>query len=311
MLEWMSEKGAGTWGDFRAAWEWLGNARTFENPAEKAWIAARDLSALAHIEVAWDGIDQWAAAPPVLTMLPHSGGRALLTGARTRALYRFPSAEGEPGTGLLEEQAEELGLWIDPIPRRNAPSTVLVACNEPDDAEQLAVACGIAYSYSVCEQLAAMLPPLGAALRLGVPGPLPEGFPVDRFNDQTLQWDEIGDGAVDAPGLYRAKTWAANVHVLRTPLGDTLRVERDYAIYEILRWEEQHVLTYFRGSRELWVPSGARLPLLHERAAVLCSGQLPKFATRPEPGVTYVNVSPRVAQRIADSLAQRLEVSDA
>jgi hypothetical protein len=314
LLEWASEKGAGEWQEMREAWDFIAreNRRPGADPAERAWVAAAALSALAHIEIAWDSYDRWAAAPPVLTMLPHSGARALLTGARTRALY-WPAGDpaGAP-SGLLHEMAERLDLWVDPISRHDAPTAVLVACNDPDDAEELAGACGIAFSYSVSDQLSAMLPGLTATQRLWAPGPLPQGFPVEAFNPRALVWSESDEGeALKEPGLYRCKTWKAYVHVLVTATMATFRVPREHAVYEVLRWEGRSVLRYSEAASELWVPSHARLPWMQERAAVLCSGQLPRPRKGPgdTPGHYYVNVQPQVAERIAASLCQALQIA--
>jgi hypothetical protein len=311
LLEWASEKGAGDWQEMREAWDFITREHRREgaDPAERAWVAAAGLSALAHIEIAWDGYDRWAAAPPVLTMLPHSGGRALLTGARTRALY-WPSGPvpGEP-SGLLHDEGERLDLWVDPIPRRGSPTAVLVACNDPGDAEALASACGIAFSYSVSDQLSAMLPSLAAAQRLWAPGPLPQGFPVEAFDPDELGWRESDeDEAARGPGLYRCKTWKAFVHVLLTGTGARLRVPREPAVYERLRWQGRSVLHYDERASELWVPSHARLPWMQERAAVLCSGQLPRPRNGPggRSGHFYVNVQSHIAARIAASLSQEL-----
>jgi hypothetical protein len=313
LLEWCSEKTTGRWQDFRAAWSWLsakGRARPTEDPAARAWIAAANLSALAHLELSWEGEGVWNVAPPVLTMLPNSGGRALLTGARTRTLY-CPEGPAASRSGVLADAADALNLWIDDVRRGDRPTAVVIACEKAEDAEELAEACGIAYSYSVSEQLSAMLPPLAAYLRLWQPGPLPQGFPVEAFDVRMCEWRESDEDEARSPGLYRCRTWREHVHVLTTATGATLRVSREHAVYEVLRWEDLHVLSYRAPTLELWVPAHVPLPLMQERAAVLCSGQLPRFRRLGDiPGRAYVNVQPAVAERIAASLCQELEIDD-
>lgn len=315
LLEWVSEKGEGTWQQFRNAWDWLssrGARIRDEDPAEKGWIAAANLAALGHMEITWEGNGKWAAAPPVLTMLSDSGGRALLTGARTRALY-WPASGDRPPQGKLAKGAEELDLWVDELAGWSSasPTSVVVACNEPSDAERLARLCGIAYTYSVSDELSALLPPLGAYAKLWQPGRLPQGFQAERYDASSLDWHEIQDDEPTEPGLYRSRTYKDHVHVLVQPTGASFRVTREHAVYEVLRWEDRTVLDYDPARRELWVPVGARLPLLHERAAVLSTGQLGEFRRRDGmPGRLYFNVQPEIASRIAASLSQQIVTSD-
>ena len=68
LLEFLSEKGSGEWKELKEAFDWIWGPT--DDPAERAWIAARDLAALGHIEVAWGERIRWCAAPPLLTMLP-------------------------------------------------------------------------------------------------------------------------------------------------------------------------------------------------------------------------------------------------
>src|SRR4051812_8694875 len=70
LLRFLSERGSGDWAELRNTYNWLAldERRAVEDPADKAWIAARDLAALGHIEVEWDEQLSWAAAPPLVTM---------------------------------------------------------------------------------------------------------------------------------------------------------------------------------------------------------------------------------------------------
>jgi len=313
-LEWLSEKGEGTWDEFRSTWSWLqSGAQTVRDsdPARAAGVIAANLSALGYIEMTWQPTPRWTVAPAVITMLPRSGGRALLTGARTRKLcWLPPERPGEP-SGVLLEAANELDLWIDYPQLDGAPTSILIASNRPEDAERLAERCGIGYSYSVSQQLSAMLPELSLYVRLWEQRPIPQGFPVERFDASAYKWAESSEAEASEPGLYRSITWESHVHTLVLPTRVALRATRQHAVYEVLRWEAAPTLRYRAASRELWAPVGARLPLLQERAAVLCSGLMPVYRKLDGiDGLTYLNVPPRVAKRIASSLVQRLETGD-
>ena len=317
LLAFLSEKGRGTWGEFKEAYDWL--VGPTDDPSARAWIAARDLAALGHIEVAWGETIHWCAADPILTMLPRSGGRAFLTGARTRHLYRpgrrvretGQNARGverrEAATGRLVEECERLGLWPDEIPASSGPVTVLIASAGHDDVERLARELGITCTYSVAEQIAALLPPLEAYMAQFEAGDLPRGFEAERFDAQAIGW--LPTSSFDERGLYRCRTYAGHVHALLDATWRWRRVEREFGIYEVLRWEERPVLSYSEASFELRVPAEAGLPALHARAATLCSGRLPRRARDSGTGslsLTFANVPWDLAERIASSLGQRL-----
>jgi hypothetical protein len=77
LLQWMSERGSGSWDEFRDAYRWaVPDAR-----AGAAHRFMRALATLAHVETDWDA-GAWTAAPTVVTLLPSAGGHGLLAGAR-------------------------------------------------------------------------------------------------------------------------------------------------------------------------------------------------------------------------------------
>lgn len=316
-LEWVSEKASGSWDEMREAWTWIvskNHAVRPDSPAARAWVAAASLSALGHIEIRWEDPQSWAVCPPVVTMIPNSGGRALVTGARTRALYRVPKDRDSPGEGVLADAAEELGLWIDNLKQDQGPTSVLVACNEPDDAAKLAAACNIDFSYSVSEQLSKLLPPLASYADGWCSRDMPQGYERDGFDPKTLEWRPEILEADFPPGLYRFKPPGKQVHMLVRATGEPVSADREHAVFEVLRWHDCQVVSYDERTGRLWAPVNARLPTLHERAAVLCSGQLPLRQRRGIPslrsagdihGLSYMNVSPGVASRIMASLHQR------
>lgn len=307
LLQWLSERARGTWAEFKAAWDWLEQGAT--DPAGKAWMAARDLSALGHLEISWGERSEWAIAPPVLTLLP-AAGRALLTGARTRALYVPPDYHApleEKGSGRLVEAVNELYLYLDPWSQTGGPTTVTIAIEGDTDAEGLAAELGVPYTYAVAEQLAKLLPPLHSYERTWRAGELLRGFDAEVFDTTTCLWEPIEE--TTAPGLYRSRTWSSHVHAIRTAAGAWFRVPPEPAVYEVFRWEGRRVMEYDTRTRELVVPGTANLPLLHARAATLCSGRVPQRITSL-PGspskVIYLNVTASVAEKISLSLNQPL-----
>src|SRR5436309_2993325 len=122
LLLYVSEKGSGTWRDFKLACEWLRSRE--EDPPEAPPIAARILSALGHAEFEWGEEITWCAGPPVITMLPRSGGRALLAGARTRYLLKE-----------LDNRAEEHDVWVETCAQAGAPDAIYVATDHEKKIE--------------------------------------------------------------------------------------------------------------------------------------------------------------------------------
>jgi hypothetical protein len=298
LLRFLSEKGSGVWGELKEAFDWIWGL--VENPAEKAWIAARDLAALGHLEIAWDLDAIWCVAPPLLTMLPRSGGRAFITGARTEFLDL-----------RLEQVAADKGLWIDRCGGQLGPQTLLLANSSHLDAEDFAVAADINYTYSVADQVSALLPDLQRYLEGFATGRgLPSGFDAERFDPRMQQWQAVTETA--ERGLYRTRTFDGQVFALLDATSQWRRPIKECGIYEVLRWENLDVLHYSESRSELRVAAQAPLPALHARAASLCSGRLPHFKyRRGEPAqLVYDNIPAAVAMRIARSLNQGLGEDD-
>jgi len=301
LLSYLSEKGSGTWADLKEAWSWLSGAS--DDPADSASLVARDLAALGHIEMSWSpGGGSWCAAPPLLTLLPRSGGRAFVTGARTRHLYHRGAPEQE-ACGALCETIDALELYLDDVLQPGGPRTLVVACECEGDARRLAATLEIGYTYEVAAQVAGLLPPLPAYHKLWAAGEVPRGFDTEIFDTGMLRWIPVDEPSGD--GLFRARRYGSHVHALHGPLGQ-FRAVREFAVYEVLRWEGRQVITFSEERNELTVPVNAALPPLHARAATLCSGRLPRLDRRNWT-LTYANVSNGVAEQIATSLSQELQ----
>ena len=314
LLAYLSEKGRGTWKELREAWDWL---VPDQDPAGKAWIVAQDLSALGHLEVDWNPEGMvWCAAPPVITMIPRSGGRALVTGARTRALFdpgRSKVRGEDSAAGDLVDAVDDLQLWLDEFSQARGPTTLMIACRSHLDAQKLAERVGLRYTFSVAQQLAGLLPGIDQYAKLWPAGELPRGFDFERYDTSLLRWIPVDNA--DSQGLYRARTYSEYVHALNGPLS-WRHVSREHGVYEVLRWAKRDLLVYDARTHELAVPFHAPLPGLHARAAVLSSGRLPVARDRPisKPGKggiysrIYSNVDDEVAQRIALALGQTLAI---
>lgn len=310
LLAYLSELGEGDWTQLRKATDWLAPERY---PDESAWVVAGNLAALGHMEIHWGSEVRWCAAPPVITMIPRSGGRAFLTGARSRSFDGVVPSDGS-NPGRLQSVVDELELWVDRVPQTGGPTTNYLACASHEDAECLASKLGVAFTYSVSRQLAAVLPGLEKYLAFWTEGNLPLNVEVAKFDVQSLVWRST-DNSADL-GLYRAKHWEKTVFAVHGPRVHQWRlVDRDHAAFEVMRWEGRNAIAYDELELELQVPVHTPLPALQARAAVLCSGRLPTGPVRRKElgdGVqvmVYKNVDRFVADRIASSLNQELVIA--
>jgi hypothetical protein len=264
-------------------------------------------------------------------MIPRSGGRAFVTGARTRHFL-----------ASLRDAAEARGVWIDECGLQHGPTSHYLACSSSSDVEELAAEVGASYTYQVAEQIAGLLPPLDSYSRLTDERELPRGLELEMFDTDTLTWLETEQR--QRPGLYRCRTYEGHLHGLLDPLSHWHRVIKEVGVYEVLRWEAKPVLVYNDADEELQVPADAALPALHARAATLCSGRLPRYSRPPNARTSaparsrssrstlhrlpsrgagkgrlayaasdrlgtlkYPNVPRAIAEKVAASLAQELE----
>lgn len=295
LLEWASERGGGRIDLYRQTHDWLIN-RDRQRRLPPA-VTLQTLSRLSHIEVDWRR-GTWAAAPPVLTILPDAGGIALLTGARTRTLVQELDRETSPEVTMNV-------VWHRRA-QYEAPDAIYLSINDESDIEQLAERLRIAYEYSVADRLSRALPHMESILEIARSTPPPGGFEVMTLAIENLKWH--GVQSLSGAGLYEFILPGRSEY--RFYDGDTFyATDRPTGIYAELRRQDRHVLVYKPEPRNgsLIVPLDAPLPVLQARAAAMCSGldAAPIFSDRIR---RFVNVPLVVARRIAASLGQELHV---
>jgi hypothetical protein len=295
MLEWASECAAGSWETFKNAHEWLLNSGRSQRRPVRAGRTARSFATLGHLEIDWAS-GRWCATRPMLTLLPNTGGHALLLGCRTRQLWlQLEEATSPDATDAL---------FLDARRQQEGPEAVYLASESEAHIEALAGQLRIGYDHSVSERLSRALPALDSYLDLCPEVPLTTRFEVERLNTRQLGWELAPSW--ERPGLYRYKLYGRHEFRYQRGDGSTLRID-DAAIgaYAELRRADRMVLRYEKEppTGALIVPFNAPLPPLYSRAAALCSGVLP---TRDEGGWRYENIPAHIAERIASGLAQQL-----
>lgn len=293
LLQWASERGGGTWSEWKDVFRWATPAGRPFGPS----LALRTFSMLGHVEIDWEA-SRWTVAPPVLTLLPDAGGHGLLTGARTGALRK-----------RLDHELDHPDVLAHFVAQADAPDACLVGTGSGTALQELADWLEVPYEHSLGRRLAALLPDLDAMLvhRRSTPG-IPD-LGVEMFDAESGRWPPVEEDA--RPGLYRyERGWRKELrwkdddgqpYHVDMALGAWCELRRLGRRSEI-KWEPESVHGL------LGVPVRFPAPALHARAAAMCSGLAP---TREGRMLMYRNVPEDVAAAVASSLSQELVLVDA
>jgi hypothetical protein len=209
--------------------------------------------------------------------------------------------QGRLGAALDATQA----IWRHDFEQPRGPRAVFLQIDDQLVIEQLATDLEIRYEYSIALRIADLLPPIDSYLQLAVAQSAPPHEEAEVFDTERLQW--LPAALTDRPGAYRYKVFGAPWYQYISPTGSVHRMDQDLSVYAVLRdarrctlrWDPEPV------NGTLAVSQGAALPMLHGRAAALCSGLAPTFDVHAR-AHKFVNVPIGVAQKIAASLGQVL-----
>lgn len=282
LLAWASERGSGTWSQWRGACEHLDLEPN---------VSARNLSALGHVELDWVD-NRFACAPVTAALIQRSSGSAIVTGARPRDL----------GTRLRQRCGmTACDVWFHPaVPQPAGPETWLLEL-EVREAEAFCAEAGMLLAIDPGRRILKRTP--AATLETAAE----PDVPMDRF---VRQWvdprtrQRLYDVPDDREGLWYVREQRRNVaYLLRA--GRWYRVPvREYGIY--LAYPDQVFVRHDQAEWRLLVDVEAPLPPLLARAATLQSGRLP---TRHGRWDAYQNISSAVAEDIARCLNARVETN--
>lgn len=315
LLSWASERGNGSLASFRRAYDWLAGQHAADSQQHWTW-ALQSLQALGHLEVSWTR-RRWEAAPPTIATMPNGGGYAFLCGGRPAwLLRRIDGLEADPDLGHLAQSV----LLEQPIPQRGGPALRLLTLESAQDIRTLCTALGLRYAANAGDQVASVLPPLSAALKVGRRDELPGGVFPTRMSDSrpgTSLFSEVVEDLTPPPGGYCTRLYDVARYFYVHTSGDVFEASRGEVIYAELRRQDRHVLRWSRrDGGALLVPARMRLPDLYERAVVLRTGLLPHVG--PLPGqsngraaalwLTYRNVDLALARTLAEGLGQNIQV---
>ena len=282
LLDAVSTEGAGSWASFQRLIRWIDDAPWA--PAEYA----RTLSSLGHIEVLFEDPgrpSRWATMPPALVRVVSSDTSAFLAGVRRPSILE-----------LLRENAAILEAHVTTASQHDAPELVMVDVNDPDDLGVIAEETGLTLLPAISDRLLKACPPLKKiATAVPVTAP-PSGAHLARYEPTSGKWMPVTRMSGD--GSYQFAT--RPIRYLVTYQRRWFEVDNQLAKYAAAALHGVAPLAYDPASRILYVPLGARLPGLFERAVVLCSGRAP--TTTRDGRIVYSDVPADIAQMLWSKL---------
>ncbi len=284
LLAWASEKGSGSWLNWRLASESLGL---------HPMVSARNLSALGHVEFDWIS-NQFCCAAPTAVLIPRSSGSVIITGARPTAL------RSELQTLSDDDSAPFDVYFHPPLTQNDGPETWLVEA-EMDDVVGFCEASGLTFEVEAGRYIAE-LSPIATFENAAEPDEPDDRYPREWL-DPAKGVFTAGSGTVEEEGLWWVAEWRRKTSFVRKG-GEWFRVPvREYGIY--LAYPNLVFMRYRSDQSALDVDNRAPLPPLLARAATLQSGRLP---LRDRSHHRYVNVDRELALVIANRLQARLEL---
>jgi hypothetical protein len=184
----------------------------------------------------------------------------------------------------------------------NGPASIYIQYDKPADVAELARRIGATFEPWSARRLSALLPSLSTLVETArVAAKPPRGYSIEWLDGRRLDWVDTDEPS--QPGLYRYRGYGLPQYRLYDGL-QWREIDRDLGVWAALGTTREDLLKFEpeEVNGTLSVRQIGRLPLLHARAAVLCSGLPPSSVV---PGwIQYVNVPSSIAGRIARSLGQ-------
>jgi hypothetical protein len=287
LLTYLSELGHGSWSHFRQALEYLANEE--DDLYLYRTVKARQLSMLGHVEFAFEGDLRWAVCEPTIAWLTREDRlTGVLCGSRSPRLLT-----------AIQQSCHALGGRYQQLPQDEGPDVVLISVPSSDVGEQVAQQSGVKSQLDAAIRLAEIAPDVQSYLRLCPREPMPQGFKIECYDLQRLAWTEATEA--NQPGFYRFTHYRREY---RLKIGDAVLKTPPYiGFFAWLRHENHFVFTYNAAEQTVCGPASATLPPLLARAAVLCSGFLPRFLPHDHTHI-YQDIPPAIAHHLLDKLHQ-------
>lgn len=295
----MSEVGSGDVRDLRQRVAWAARAADRSPKAYESGRWLRDVSALGHAEIGWLN-GTWAVAPPVATLIPATGGTAVLAGSRR--------------VGLLERLEDLVAIHVErqevshdgPLP---VPSTVFVQADSLRELRDLLEEAGVRYVGCAARSIAAGL----RQITLGSPAAPPGRSDAVEHLSASVEDIRFCAGMPTGDGLCRTSVCGRPSYRYRS---NGTWYHTDHATGILLDRADRGInVMRFRPERTadgeeigtVFIDQGAPLPPLQARALVLCSGVPTQFGDVARTAI-YRNVPKDIALLVAESIRQQVSI---
>lgn len=286
LLAYLSELGQGKWPQFRQALDYLAE----ENDELYRSVKARQLSALGHVEFAFEGDLHWAVCEPTIAWLSRDDQlKGVLCGQRSQRLLDD-----------LADWCERFDCELACVSQKEGPDVISILSPTNDVGEQLAQKVSLRSQLDAAERLAEILPDITSHLSLCSNEPAPRGYKTERYETDQGRWLEVDSDI--GPGFYRYIHYQREYRLKIN--GTTWKTPPYIGIFPWLQHEKRIVFTYDPKERTLRGPANVILPPLFARAVTLCSGLLPRFERNHH---IYVEVPGGVAYHLLHKLHQEQE----
>lgn len=291
LLEYMSELETGLWSRFRQTLDVLNNTDVDPHPSTRA----RELSALGHIEFAFDSNLQWCVAPAVFSWQAMNDEQCgVLCGRRTHRLLCH-----------IYDIAKTNNLKVEKVKQPDAPDVIMIYAPTQKIADDFTHRCGAESEHRFPAKLANLLPHLNVYTSLLHEKTEPTGYGIKKFSHITLGWDTVESTSEE--GFYWYDTYRPTYRLKFNMR--CVQVSRSLGIFLWLQQRKQTVIEYDIHNQTLSIPTKTPLPILWARAATLSSGCLPepfyKNGLRYE---RYHNISSALGWALMDKLGQKAKI---
>lgn len=299
LLTWISEVGSGDIRDLRQRVAWAArSADRNPKPYETGrWL--RDISALGHAEIDWHN-GTWSVAPAVATLLPATGGTAVLAGSRR--------------VGLVDRLEELVAVHVEKPSRSHdgplsVPSAVFLQADTLADLNVSMTEAGVGYVGCAGRTIAMSLRQIGLGAHAAPParGEVAEHLLGREESVRFIPGLPPGDGLCRITVYGRPSyLYRVNGSWYHTDHATGILLDRAGRGMNIMRFRPERTAD----GEELgtvFVDQGAPLPPLQARALVLCSGLPTQFGGLARTAI-YRNVPKSVALLVAKSIRQQVSL---
>lgn len=264
LLEYLSALRQGTWETFKAAARVV--AERGHRDGESQWAPSTtsisvNLSALGHIEFAFDDTLQWQAAPTTIIGSSSLGvGYGILCGGRDSRVIES-----------IQAAARVKGASVNFVPQRYAPSVVTIHGATNQVLADIAMTAGVRFDVDLAGRILRCAPDLSSLRQSAPERSLPQGYEIKRFDTGRLEWVPVERVADD--GSFAFARYRPEHRIVQA--GKVIKVSRSVAVYHALALARRTVIEYSVSAQELTIPWQAYPPELYARTLVLFSGRVP------------------------------------